>query len=94
MPVARNKKKLVRVTHLAKRRQEQLVDETRKRVRAERLLGVARSQLDSFKATHPEWKPPEDVVLLNVDHTDAEKIFKVSVYWFTCYKPLVHLSTC
>ena len=88
------KKKLVRVTQLAEKRQEQLADETRKRVRAERLLSVARAQLDSFKAAHPDWKPPENVVLLNADHTDAEKIFKVSVYWFTCCKPLVHLSTC
>ena len=41
-----------------------------------RLLTVAQSQLSAFRVSHPDWKPPTDVLLKTADADDAMHIFK------------------
>ena len=45
-------------------------------VKQEKLLVQAQAQVNAFKLTHPDWSPPEDVLLIPDDDKDAKEIFR------------------
>ena len=70
-------KKVKRFQTALKHHQVELESEQRKREETERELRAANAQIGSFRASHPHWKPPADILLMSDNCVDGTHIFKV-----------------
>ena len=71
-----SKKRCRKAQSASKTNYDRAIQAEFERDECKRLLALAQAQLASFRVTHPEWRPPDSILLQKDDLQDATNIFK------------------